>query len=191
MLRFEAFHRAFVTFTPRFRHPRPVLSLRSRMRGSSLFLTACISGFPAFAENDGRRGRFATRARLIVTLAPRFRYARPALSSPLPRAFVTLTPRFRYPYPALSLRSRMRGSSLDFHYWFSGFQPLIIGQRSFQSGLNFSIKSSFQARFHFFNAFSQVIADSIEGCCSNQTNECTWCFLVNPSTALVRCCQIR
>ena len=161
--------RAFVTLTPRFRHPYPALSSPSRMRGSSLFLTACISGFPAFAENDGRRGRFATRARLIVTLAPRF----------------------RYPYPALSSPSRMRGSSLDFHSWFSGFQPLIIGQRSFQSGLNFSIKSSFQARFHFFNAFSQVIADSIEGCCSNQTNECTWCFLVNPSTALVRCCQIR
>ena len=148
--------------------PYPALSSPSRMRGSSLFLTACISGFPAFAENDGRRGRFATRARLIVTLALRFRHPR-SLSSP----------------------SRMRGSSLDFHSWFSGFQPLIIGQRSFQSGLNFSIKSSFQARFHFFNAFSQVIADSIEGCCSNQTNECTWCFLVNPSTALVRCCQIR
>ena len=88
----------------------------------------------------------------------------------------------------LSSPSRKRGSSLGFH---SGLQPLIKGQRSSQFGLDFSIKSSFQARFHFFNAFSRVIADSMVGCCSNHTNECIWCFLLNPSLALVRCCQTR
>ena len=81
----------------------------------------------------------------------------PHLGYPRPLTFVTL--------------AEKRGSILGFHSWFSRLQPLMIGQRSCHSGLDFTIKSSFQVRFHFLIAFSRMIADSMDECCSNHTSK--------------------
>ena len=64
MLRFEAFHRAFVTLAPRYRHPRECGGL----------VLIFILGFldSRLRGNDGG-GRPIVA---LVTLAPRFRYAR-------------------------------------------------------------------------------------------------------------------
>ena len=57
-----------------------------------------------------------------------------------------------------------------------------VSYKSTHSGLAFSIRSSFHARFHSLIAFSRWIADSIESCGSYQTSLSTPYFLVNPCT---------
>ena len=130
---------------PNYRQPRPltIVTLAAK-RGSILGL--CLSGFPAFAENDGRTG---VLTRTFVN--------QPHHRQPRPLTIVTLAAK--------------QESILGFHSWFSRLQPLMIGQRSCHSGLDFTIKSSFQVRFHFFIAFSRMIADSMDECCSNHTSK--------------------
>ena len=60
-------------------------------------------------------------------------------------------------FPPLLCHSRASGNPV---------QQLISLNKSFQSGLCFSIKSNFQFRFHFFNTFSLSIADRILSVCS-------------------------
>ena len=60
--------------------------------------------------------------------------------------------------------------------------------KSRQSGFEFSINSSFQARFHSFNCFSRAIAAGIESRYWNHTRVFTPYFLVNPGMLPSRCC---
>ena len=121
---------------------RTIVTLAAK-RGSILGL--CLSGFTAFAENDG------------IGCLPCTFVNQPNYRQPRPLTIVTLAAK--------------QESILGFHSWFSRLQPLMIGQRSCHSGLDFTIKSSFQVRFHFFIAFSRMIADSMDECCSNHTSK--------------------
>ena len=63
--------------------------------------------------------------------------------------------------------------------------------RSRHSALNFSINSSFQARFHFLICRSRWKAASRVSWTSYQTSDLTPYFRLKPGTTLFRCSQVR
>jgi len=74
----------------------------------------------------------------------------------------------------------------------AGIQVLTrVPHTGLAGGFVFSIKSSFQRRFHSLMAFSRCMAESMDSCTSYQTNACTPYRLVKPSISPCLCTQTR